>query len=196
MPNWIEIHFSDDFSSKKIRKTRKNFATVLFGGETGSQLKLQKFVFSFKDKFHAQLIGNQFSDNFSSNKVRKSRKNFATVFFGAESGSQLTLQTLFLGFKDKFHGQFIGNHFSDNFSSEKVSRSRKNFATDFFGAENGSLLKLQNIVFVLTDKFHAQSIGNLFFSSFHFKKSKKIEKKICNGLFGSGNWVPVNTPKT
>ena len=142
------------------------------------------------------MIGNHFCDDFSSKKVRKSRKNFATVFFGAETGSQLTLQKLVFGFKDKFHAQLIGNQFSDNFSSDKVRKSRKNFATDFFGAENGSQLKLQNIVFVLTDKFHAQLIGNLFFSSFHFKKSKKIEKKICNGLFGSGNWVPVNTPKT
>ena len=90
-------HFSRDFSSKKVRKTRKNFATVFFGGETGSQLTLQKFVFSFKDKFHAQLIGNQFSDNFSSEKVRKSRKNFATDFCGAETGSQITLQNLVFG---------------------------------------------------------------------------------------------------
>merc|ERR1711872_571252 len=102
-------------------------------------------VFGFKDKFHAQLIGNHFCDHFSSRKERKWREKFATVFFGAETESQLTLQRLVFGSKDKFHAQLIGNHFSDDFSS---------------------------------------------------KKSKKIVKKICNGLFRSGDWIPVNTPKT
>ena len=52
-------------------------------------------------------------------KVRKSSKNLATVFFGAETASQLTLQKLVFGFKDKSHAQLIGNHFSDDFSSNK-----------------------------------------------------------------------------
>ena len=41
---------------KKVRKTRKNFATVFFGPENWSQLTVQKLVLGFKDKFHAQLI--------------------------------------------------------------------------------------------------------------------------------------------
>ena len=128
---------------------RKNFATVFFGAETGSQLTLQTLVFGFKDKFHAQLIGNHFFDDFSSKKVRKSRKNFATLFFGAETGSQLTLQALVFGFKDKCHAHLIGNHFLDDFSSNKVRKSRKNFAMVFFGAETGSQLTLQALVFYL-----------------------------------------------
>ena len=86
------------------------------GADIGSQLTLQTLVFSFKDKFHAQLIGNHFFDDFSSKKVRKSRKNFATVFLGAETGSRLTLQKPNFGFKDKFHSQLIGNQFFDDFS--------------------------------------------------------------------------------
>ena len=101
----------------------------------------------FKDKFHAQLLGNHFPDDFSLKKVRKSTKNFATVFFGTETGSQLTHQKLFFGFKDKFHTQLIGNHFYDDFSSKKVRKSRKNFATVFFGAETGSQLTLQKLIF-------------------------------------------------
>ena len=78
---------------------------VFLGAETGSQLTIQKLVFGFKDKFHAQLIGNHFFWWFKLKKVRKSRKDFATVFFGAETGSQLTLQELVFGSKDKFHAQ-------------------------------------------------------------------------------------------
>ena len=95
----IANQFSDDFSSKKVRKLRENFAMVFFGAETGSQLTLQELVFGFKDKFYAQLIWNLFSDDFGSKKVRKSRENSATVFFEAETGSQLTLQKLALGLK-------------------------------------------------------------------------------------------------
>ena len=126
---------------------RKKFATVFFGARTGSQLTLQKPVFGFKDKFHAQLIGNHFSDDFSSKKGRKSRKNFSTVFFGAETGSQLTLPKLVFGFNDKLHAKLIGNHFCEDFSSKKVRKSRKNFPTVFFGAETGSQLTLQIYVF-------------------------------------------------
>ena len=111
---------------------RKNFATVFFEAETGSQLALQTLVFGSKDELHAQLIGNHFSDDFSSKKVRKTRKKFATVFFGAETGSQLALQKLVFGFKDKFHAQLIGNHFSDYFSSERVRQRGKNSRTVFF----------------------------------------------------------------
>merc|ERR1711872_112068 len=93
-------------------------------------------VFGFKDKFHAQLIGNHFCDNFSSKKERKWREKFATVFFGAETESQLTLQKLFFGFKDKFHSQLIGNHFCDDFIPKKVRKWRKNFSTVFFRSEN------------------------------------------------------------
>ena len=74
-------------------------ATVFFGAETGSHLRLQKLAFGFKDKFHAQLFGKLFSDQFSSKKVGKSRKKFAAVFLGAETGSQLTLQKLVFDFK-------------------------------------------------------------------------------------------------
>ena len=143
----IAHHFCDHFSSIKVRKTRKNFATVFFGAKTVSQLALQKLVFGFKDKFHAQLIGSHFLDDFSSKKGRKSRKNFATVFFGAETGSQLTPQKLVFDFKDKCHAQLIGNHFSDHFSSIKVRKSRKNFATVIIGAETGSQLTLQKLIF-------------------------------------------------
>ena len=120
---------------------------VLLGAETGSQLTLQTLVFSFKDKFHAQLNGNQFSDNFSSKKVRKSRKTLATVFFGAETWSQLTLQTIVFGFSSKFHAQLNGIHFSDHFSSEKVRKSRKIFATVIFGSETGSQSTVQKLFF-------------------------------------------------
>ena len=61
---------------------------VFLGAGTGSQLIHQKPNLGFKDKFHAQLIADQFSDDSSSKKVRKSRKNFAMVFFGSETGSQ------------------------------------------------------------------------------------------------------------
>ena len=118
------------------------------------KLTLKILVFAFNDKCHAQLIGNHFCDHFSSIKVRKSRKNFATVFFGAETGSQLTLQKLVFGFKDKFHAQLIGNHFCDDFSSKKVRKSRKNFATVFFGAETLSQLTLQTLVFGFKNKNH------------------------------------------
>ena len=141
---------------------RENLATVFFRAETGSQLTLPKLVFGFNDKFHAQLIGNHFCDHFSSKKVRKTGKNFATVFFGAETWSQLTLQTLVFGFKDKFHAQLIGNLFLYDFSSEKVGKSRKKFATVSFGAEAGSQLTLQRLVFGFKDKFHVQLIGNNF----------------------------------
>ena len=86
------------FISKSRKVEKKNFATVFLEADIGSQLTLQTLVFGFKDKFHAKLIGNHFSDDFSSKKVRKSRKNFALVFFGAETGSKLTLQTLVFAF--------------------------------------------------------------------------------------------------
>ena len=65
MPNWLEIIFVMILAQKKVRKSRENFATVFFGAETGSQLTFQKLVFGFKDKLHAQLIGNHFCDDFS-----------------------------------------------------------------------------------------------------------------------------------
>merc|ERR1711872_1052923 len=134
---------------------------------------LQKLVFGFMDKFHAQLISNHFCDDFCSKKVRKSRKKFATVFFGAETGSQLTLKELVFGSKDKFHAQFIGNHFSDDFSSKKVRKLRKKFATVVFGAETGSQLGLQKLIFGFKYKFHAKLIGNHFSDDFSSKKGRK-----------------------
>ena len=115
--------------------------------ETGSQLTLQTLFCGSKDELHAQLIGNHFCDDFSSKRVRKTRKYFPTVFFGSETGSQLTIQELVFGFKDKFHAQLIGNHFFDDFSSKKVRKLRKNFATVFFRAETGSQLTLQKLIF-------------------------------------------------
>merc|ERR1711872_1153377 len=181
----IGNHFCDHFSSIKVRKTRKNFATVFFGAETGSQLTLQELIFGFKDKFHAEMIGNHFCDYFSSKIVRKSRKKFATVFFGAETGSQLRLQKLIFGFNDKFHAQLIGNNFCDHFSSKKLRKTRKNFATVFFGAQTGSQLTLQKLVFGFKDKFHVKLIGNHFSDDFSSKKGRKTRKNFATVFFGS-----------
>ena len=83
----MEIFFLIISAQTKVGTSRKKFATVFFGAETGSQLTLQKLVFGFKDKFHAKLIDNHFFGFINSKTVGKSGKNFATVFFGAETGS-------------------------------------------------------------------------------------------------------------
>ena len=123
-----------------------------------------KTFFRFFDKFHAQMIGNLFSDSFNSNIVRDSRKKLCKcVFFGEETGSQLTLQKLFSVFFDKSHTQLIWNLFFWSFQLKKVRKSRKKFVNVFFRRGNWVPVKTPKTFFRFFDKFYAQLNGNLFF---------------------------------
>ena len=60
--------FSDHFSSKIVRNSRKKFVNVFFQRGNWVPVKTPKTFFRFFDKFHTQVIGNLFSDHFNSKK--------------------------------------------------------------------------------------------------------------------------------